>query len=113
MRAKARRLHARLELGLIVVDYLQLVRPEGRSDSRVEQVGQISRGLKILAQELGIPVVADLTAVAPSSRNPPIPMLSDLRERRLEQDTDLVMFVYREDYYDDESERSGEADVDM
>jgi replicative DNA helicase len=113
IRAKARRLHARHGLGLIVVDYLQLVRPDARSDSRVEQVGHISRGLKILARELGIPVVAvSQLSRAVESRNPPIPMLSDLRESgNLEQDADVVMFVYREDYYDAESERSGEADV--
>ena len=113
MRAKARRLHARNGLGLIVVDYLQLVRADGRTDSRVEQVGQISRGLKILARELEIPVVAvSQLSRAVESRNPPVPMLSDLRESgQLEQDADLVMFVYREDYYDDESERTGEADV--
>jgi replicative DNA helicase len=113
IRAKARRLHARQELGLIVVDYLQLVRPEGRSDSRVEQVGQISRGLKILARELGVPVLAvSQLSRAVESRNPPIPMLSDLRESgQVEQDSDVVMFIYREDYYDKESERPGEADV--
>ncbi len=115
MRAKARRLHSKHGLGLIVVDYLQLVRPDGRSDSRVEQVGQISRGLKILARELDIPVIAvSQLSRAVESRHPPIPMLSDLRESgQLEQDADVVMFVYREDYYDDESERTGEADVIM
>jgi replicative DNA helicase len=114
MRAKARRLHARHGgLGLIVVDYLQLVRPDGRADSRVEQVGQISRGLKILARELDIPVVAvSQLSRAVESRHPPIPMLSDLRESgQLEQDADVVMFVYREEYYDRESERLGEADI--
>jgi replicative DNA helicase len=114
MRAKARRLHARHGgLGLIVVDYLQLVRPDGRADSRVEQVGQISRGLKILARELDIPVVAvSQLSRAVESRHPPIPMLSDLRESgQLEQDADVVMFVYREEYYDAESERLGEADI--
>jgi replicative DNA helicase len=114
MRAKARRLHARHGgLGLIVVDYLQLVRPDGRADSRVEQVGQISRGLKILARELEIPVVAvSQLSRAVESRHPPIPMLSDLRESgQLEQDADVVMFVYREEYYDKESERLGEADI--
>jgi replicative DNA helicase len=113
IRAKARRLHARRELGLIVVDYLQLVRPEGRSDSRVEQVGQISRGLKILARELGVPVLAvSQLSRAVESRHPPIPMLSDLRESgQVEQDADVVMFIYREDYYDQDSDRPGEADV--
>jgi replicative DNA helicase len=114
MRAKARRLHARHGgLGLIVVDYLQLVRPDGRADSRVEQVGQISRGLKILARELDIPVIAvSQLSRAVESRNPPIPMLSDLRESgQLEQDADVVAFVYREEYYDQDSERLGEADI--
>jgi replicative DNA helicase len=81
LRAKARRLAARHGLGLIIVDYLQLMRPDGRADSRVEQIGQISRGLKILARELHVPVVAvSQLSRAVESRNPPIPMLSDLRE---------------------------------
>jgi replicative DNA helicase len=113
LRAKARRLHLRHGLGLLIVDYLQLIRPDGRADSRVEQVGQISRGLKILARELEIPVIAvSQLSRAVESRNPPRPMLSDLRESgQLEQDSDVVMFVYREEYYDRESERLGEADV--
>jgi replicative DNA helicase len=113
IRAKARRLHARHGLGLIVVDYLQLVRPDTRADSRVEQVGQISRGLKILARELDIPVIAvSQLSRAVESRNPPIPMLSDLRESgQVEQDSDVVMFIYRDEYYNAESERLGEADL--
>ena len=115
MRAKARRLHARSDngLGLLIVDYLQLIRPDGRADSRVEQVGQISRGLKILARELEIPVIAvSQLSRAVEARNPPIPMLSDLRESgQVEQDADVVMFVYRDEYYDRESERLGEADI--
>ena len=113
LRAKARRLHMRNELGLIVVDYLQLVRADGRADSRVEQVGQISRGLKILARELRVPVIAvSQLSRAVESRNPPLPMLSDLRESgQVEQDADVVMFVYREEYYNKESERPGEADI--
>jgi replicative DNA helicase len=113
VRAKARRLHARHELGLVVVDYLQLMRPDGRADSRVEQIGQISRGLKILARELEIPVIAvSQLSRAVESRNPPRPMLSDLRESgQIEQDADVVMFVYREEYYNQESDRLGEADI--
>jgi replicative DNA helicase len=113
LRAKARRLAARRGLGLIVVDYLQLMRPEGRSESRVEQIGQISRGLKILARELNVPVVAiSQLSRAVESRNPPEPMLSDLRESgSIEQDADLVMFVYRDEYYNRESDRLGEADL--
>jgi len=115
VRAKARRLHAKHRLGLVVVDYLQLMRPEGRADSRVEQIGQISRGLKILARELEIPVIAvSQLSRAVESRHPPIPMLSDLRESgQIEQDADVVMFVYRDEYYNRESERLGEADVIM
>jgi replicative DNA helicase len=113
IRAKARRLHTKHGLGLIVVDYLQLLRPDARADSRVEAVGQMSRGLKILARELQIPVIAvSQLSRAVESRNPPIPMLSDLRESgQVEQDSDVVMFVYREEYYDKESERPGEADI--
>jgi replicative DNA helicase len=113
LRAKARRLAARHGLGLVIVDYLQLMRPDGRADSRVEQIGQISRGLKILARELHVPVVAvSQLSRAVESRNPPIPMLSDLRESgSIEQDADVVMFVYRDEYYDKESERLGEADL--
>jgi replicative DNA helicase len=113
VRSKARRLHARQELGLVIVDYLQLMRPDGRTDNRVEQIGQISRGLKILARELQIPVIAiSQLSRAVESRNPPTPMLSDLRESgQIEQDADLVMFIYRDEYYNEESERLGEADV--
>jgi replicative DNA helicase len=114
IRAKARRLNGRRRLGLIIVDYLQLLRAEGRSDSRVEQVGQMSRGLKVLARELDVPVIAvSQLSRAVEARNPPIPMLSDLRESgQIEQDADLVMFVYRDEYYNkDDSERRGEADV--
>jgi replicative DNA helicase len=114
LRAKARRLHARHELGLVIVDYLQLMRAENSSDSRVEQVGQMSRGLKMLARELKVPVIAvSQLSRAVESRNPPKPMLSDLRESgQIEQDADLVMFIYRDEYYaKGESERPGEADI--
>jgi replicative DNA helicase len=113
LRAKARRLHARHELGLVIIDYLQLMRAENSSDSRVEQVGQISRGLKMLARELKVPVIAvSQLSRAVESRNPPKPMLSDLRESgQIEQDADLVMFIYRDEYYNRDSERPGEADI--
>jgi replicative DNA helicase len=114
LRAKARRLHSRSPLGLVVVDYLQLMRPEDSSVSRVEQIGQISRGLKILARELSIPVIAvSQLSRAVEARPDKKPMLSDLRESgQIEQDADLVMFIYRDEYYNrEESERPGEADV--
>jgi replicative DNA helicase len=117
IRAKARRLHTQCEseggLGLIIVDYLQLMRTDSRYDSRVTAVGELSRGLKILARELGVPVIAlSQLSRAVESRPDKKPMLSDLRESgNLEQDSDLVMFIYRDEYYDEESERPGEADL--
>src|SRR5881398_3272077 len=113
LRAKARRLHARRELGLVVIDYLQLMRPEDSSSSRVEQIGQISRGLKMLARELSVPVIAvSQLSRAVESRPDKRPLLSDLRESgQIEQDADLVMFIYRDEYYNKESERPGEADI--
>ncbi|GAC1315823.1 MAG: replicative DNA helicase [Thermoleophilaceae bacterium] len=113
LRAKARRLHTRTPLGLVIVDYLQLMRPESSADSRVEQIGQISRGLKMLARELEIPVIAvSQLSRAVESRPDKKPLLSDLRESgQIEQDADLVMFIYRDEYYNRDSERPGEADI--
>jgi replicative DNA helicase len=116
VRAKSRRLHHELDggLGLIIVDYLQLMRHEGRVENRVEQVGQISRGLKGLARELDVPVIAlsQLSRAVEQRGGEKRPILSDLRESgNLEQDADLVMFIYREEYYDKDSERPGEADI--
>ena len=120
LRAKARRLHGKSlaklgkGLGLVIVDYLQLLRANDSRESRVEQVSQISRGLKVLARELNIPVIAvSQLSRAVESRHPPRPQLSDLRESgQIEQDADLVAFIYREDYYlREESQRPGEADI--
>jgi replicative DNA helicase len=116
VRAKARRLHSQCEggLGLIIIDYLQLMRTESRYDSRVTAVGELSRGLKILARELEVPVIAlSQLSRAVEQRPDKKPQLSDLRESgNLEQDSDLVMFIYRDDYYEkEESERPGEADL--
>jgi replicative DNA helicase len=116
IRAKARRLHSQCEggLGLIIVDYLQLMRTDSRYDSRVTAIGELSRGLKILARELEVPVIAiSQLSRAVEQRSPKKPLLSDLRESgNLEQDADLVMFIYRDDYYEKEnSERPGEADL--
>ena len=116
IRAKARRLHHQIDggLGLIIVDYLQLMRHEGRIESRVEQVGQMSRGLKGLARELNVPVIAlsQLSRAVEQRGGEKKPILSDLRESgAIEQDADLVMFIYREEYYDKDSERPGEADI--
>jgi replicative DNA helicase len=114
VRAKARRLHQQEGLGLIIVDYLQLMRHEGRVENRVEQVSQISRGLKSLARELDVPVIAisQLSRAVEQRGGEKKPILSDLRESgQIEADADLVMFIYRDDYYDKESERPGEADI--
>ena len=116
IRAKARRLHTQAEngLGLIIVDYLQLLRPEAGTDNRVEQVGQMSRGLKILARELNVPVIAlSQLSRAVEQRHDKKPVLSDLRESgQIEQDADLVMFIYRDEYYNkEESEDQGLAEI--
>jgi replicative DNA helicase len=116
IRAKARRLHQQAPggLGLIIVDYLQLMRPDAGTDNRVEQVGQMSRGLKILARELRVPVIAlSQLSRAVEQRHDKKPILSDLRESgQIEQDADLVMFIYRDEYYEkDESEAQGLAEI--
>jgi replicative DNA helicase len=115
VRAKSRRLaqqHAD-GLGLILIDYLQLMRASGNVENRVEQIGQISRGLKTLARELQVPVIA-LSQLnrGVEQRTDKRPVLSDLRESgSIEQDADLVMFIYRDEYYNDDSDREGIADV--
>jgi replicative DNA helicase len=117
LRAKARRLHVQEQerggLGLIIVDYLQLMRMDESRSSLVERVGQISRGLKLLANELEIPVVAlSQLSRANESRNDKRPILSDLRDSgNIEQDADLVAFLYREDVYRRSEERDGTAEI--
>ncbi len=118
IRAKARRLHQSLHdeggLGLVIIDYLQLMRADTRYDSRVQQVGEMSRGLKILARELKVPVIAlSQLSRGVESRTDKRPMLSDLRESgQIEQDADLVMFIYRDEYYNHEaSEDPGVSEI--
>jgi replicative DNA helicase len=115
IRAKARRLHASPDgpLGLIIVDYLQLMRPDERGSNRVEQVGQMSRGLKTLARELNVPVIAlSQLSRAVEQRAEKKPLLSDLRESgQIEADADLITFIYREDMNATDSTRPGEADL--
>ncbi|MDR2524249.1 MAG: replicative DNA helicase [Candidatus Nomurabacteria bacterium] len=114
MRTKARRAAHEHNLGLIIIDYLQLMQGSGRDHgNRVQEVSEISRGLKLIARELNVPVIAlSQLSRAVESRTPPIPMLSDLRESgSIEQDADVVMFMYREDYYDPETERQHITDL--
>lgn len=119
MRAKARRLKAEAGLGLLVIDYLQLMAGSGRFESRQQEVSQISRGLKALARELSVPVIAvSQLSRGPEQRTEHRPQLSDLRDSgSIEQDADLVMFLYRPGYYsssvldEDGSSLEGKAEL--
>jgi replicative DNA helicase len=115
LRAKARRLKrdAGSKLGLIIVDYIQLMRSSEGKDNREQEISEISRSLKALAKELHLPVVAlsQLNRQV-ESRNPPIPRLADLRESgAIEQDADVICFLYREEYYVEDSDKKGMAEV--
>jgi replicative DNA helicase len=112
MRSKARRLHSEQGLGLIVVDYLQLMHGAS-SENRVQEISAISRGLKAVARELDVPVMAvSQLSRAPDQRPNHEPMLSDLRESgSIEQDADIVMFIYRDVMYNRDTERPHVADV--
>lgn len=112
IKAKCRRLGD--SLGVIVIDYIQLMQSGGkRNDNRVQEVAEISRGLKIMAKELNVPVVClSQLSRAVEGRSDKRPMLSDLRESgAIEQDADIVMFIYRDDYYNDESEDKNIAEI--
>jgi len=113
MRAKARRLQAEYGLGLLIVDYIQLMVPRQRVESAVQQMTEISRSLKGLARELEVPILAiSQLSRAVESRHPPIPKLHDLRDSgSIEQDADVVMFIYREDKYKENSEKKNVAEV--
>ena len=113
MRAMARRLQAEKDLGLIIVDYLQLMEPRNTEAPIVQQMSEISRSLKTLARELNVPVLAlSQLSRAVEHRSPPIPRLSDLRETgAIEQDADVVMFIHREDRYKPETQRKNIADI--
>jgi len=113
LRAKARQLKAEKGLGLIVIDYLQMLQGSRRSENRQQEISEISRSLKGLAKELQIPVLA-LAQLSRSVEQRPNkrPVMSDLRESgSLEQDADLVMFIYRDEYYNPESEKRGIAEI--
>jgi replicative DNA helicase len=112
IRAKARRLKQRQNLELIVVDYMQLMSSPKKTESRQQEVSEISRSMKLLAKELEVPVVAiSQLNRGPEARTDKKPQLSDLRESgSLEQDADMVILLYREDAFEKESPRAGEAD---
>lgn len=118
MRTKARREAHQRELGLIIVDYLQLMSggsKYGGDSNRVQEISEISRGLKGIARELNVPVLA-LSQLSRSveSRSPQIPQLADLRESgSIEQDADVVAFIYREEYYNPETDRKKIADIQI
>jgi len=113
LRTKCRRLHMEIGLDLIIVDYLQLMTGDSRIDNRVQEVSYISRNLKGLARELNVPVLAAAQlSRAVESRRPPRPILSDLRESgSLEQDADIVMFIYRPDQYEEDTLKQNIAEI--
>ena len=113
LRAKARRLQAEHGLGLVVIDYLQLMQAGKKTDNRQQEIAEISRSLKGLAKEMKVPVLA-LAQLSRSveQRQDKKPLLSDLRESgSLEQDADMVMFIYRDEYYNPDSEKKGIAEI--
>lgn len=115
MLTKARRAAHDKEIGMIIVDYLQLMSGSSKRsmDNRVQEISEISRGLKLIARELNVPVIAlSQLSRTVESRSPQIPMLSDLRESgSIEQDADIVMFLYREDYYNPDTDRQNITDL--
>ena len=114
IRSKCRRLKQRNDLKFVIIDYLQLMSSPKRVENRQQEVSEMSRSLKLLAKELDVPVVA-LSQLnrGPEQRTDKKPLLSDLREHResIEQDADVVILLHREDAYERESPRAGEADL--
>jgi replicative DNA helicase len=113
IRAKCRRLKQRNELKFVIIDYLQLMSSPKRVENRQQEVSEMSRSLKLLAKELEVPLVA-LSQLnrGPEQRTDKKPLLSDLRESgSIEQDSDVVILLHREDAYERESPRAGEADL--
>ena len=115
MRNKCRRLKAEQGLDLIVVDYLQLMTFEGKTDNRQQEISALSRNMKLLAREMNCPVILlSQLSRAPELRQDKRPMLSDLRESgSIEQDADIVIFLYRDDYYNENTEKPGVCEVNI
>ena len=115
MRNKCRRLKAEQGLDMVVVDYLQLMQFGGRTDNRQQEISAISRSLKLLAREMDCPVIVlSQLSRAPEQRQDKRPILSDLRESgSIEQDADIVLFLYRDDYYNEDTQRPGICEVNI
>ena len=113
IRAKCRKLKLEKNIGLVVIDYLQLIQGSGKSPSREQEIAEISRSLKLLAKEIDVPVIAlSQLSRAPEARTDHRPMLQDLRESgSIEQDADMVMFIYRDDYYNPQAEQTNIAEI--
>ena len=113
IRAKCRKLKLEKNIGLIVIDYLQLINGSGKASSREQEIAEISRSLKILAKEIDVPVIAlSQLSRAPEARPDHRPMLQDLRESgSIEQDADMVLFIYRDDYYNPQGEQTNIAEI--
>jgi replicative DNA helicase len=116
VRSKCRRLQAETGIDLIIIDYLQLMQGSSKKEgNRVQEISEISRGLKALAREVNVPVIAlSQLSRAVESRTSHVPMLSDLRESgSIEQDADIVMFIYREELYDPDTDKKGIAELHL
>jgi replicative DNA helicase len=115
LRARARRLKREHGLGLVVVDYLQLMQVPGNKENRATEIAEISRGLKVLAKELAVPVIA-LSQLNRSveQREHKKPVMSDLRESgSIEQDADMILLIYRDEVYDKNSTKKGIAEIEL
>jgi replicative DNA helicase len=113
MRSKCRKFKLEQGLDMIIIDYLQLMSGSGRSESRQQEISEISRSLKALARELNVPVLAlSQLSRAVEQRPDKRPMMSDLRESgAIDQDADVIMFIYRDDYYNKDTEKPGVAEI--
>ncbi|NSW90049.1 MAG: replicative DNA helicase [Firmicutes bacterium] len=113
IRAKCRRLKLEKNLGLVIIDYLQLMQGRGRVENRQQEISEISRSLKILAKEIKVPVITlSQLSRAPETRSDHRPVLSDLRESgAIEQDADMVIFIYRDDYYNQDTDKKNIAEI--
>ena len=113
IRAKCRKAKLEQGIGLVIIDYLQLMESKTQNGSRQQEISEISRGLKVLAKELNVPVIAlSQLSRATEARADHKPMLSDLRESgSIEQDADIVLFIHRDDYYDKETENKNKAEI--